>query len=147
MTAWRVALAIPGLAALAYAATLPWNVPDDDAWRSVLTWLAGGVLLHDGVLAPIVIVLSVVGLRWLPAPWRAPAVVGLLCWGSLTLLAIPVLSGNGVDPTNETLQHRPYVTSWWIVSAAVVALVVAAGWWRRHSGLRARSPSRRVRTR
>jgi hypothetical protein len=135
MTAWRVVLALPGLAALAYAATLPWNVPDDAALPSVLTWLAGGVVLHDGVLAPIVIGLGVVGARWLPAPWRAPAVVGLLSWGSLTLLAIPVLTGNGVDRTNETLQHRPYVTSWWIVSAAIVALVVAAGWWRRHAAV------------
>jgi hypothetical protein len=147
MTAWRLALAVPGLAALAYAATLPWNVPDDDAWRSVLTWLAGGVIVHDGLLAPIVIAVGVVGARWLPAPWRAPAVVGLVSWGSLTLLAIPVLSGNGVDPTNETLQHRPYITSWWIGSVAVVALIAVAGWWRRHSAMRGRPLSRGGRTR
>jgi hypothetical protein len=141
MTGWRLALAIPGLAALAYAATRLRDVPAD-AWASVLTWLAAGVLLHDGLLAPIVIGLCVLAARWLPAPWRAPAVVGLVCWGSLTLVAIPVLSGNGVDPTNETLQDRPFVMSWLIGSVVVLTAVVAAGWWRR-----LRTPSRDGRTR
>ncbi|MGH3485000.1 MAG: hypothetical protein ACRDPQ_17415 [Nocardioidaceae bacterium] len=141
MTGWRLALALPGLAALACAATLLRDVPAD-AWDSVLTWLVAGILLHDGLLATIVIGLGVLATRWLPAPWRSPAVVGLVCWGSLTLVAIPVLSGNGVDPTNETLQDRPYVMSWWIGSAVVLAAVVAAGWWRR-----LRPPSRDGRTR
>jgi hypothetical protein len=140
VTAWRVILAAPAVAALAYAATLLADVPEED-WVSVLQWLAGGVLLHDGVLAPIVVGLGLVASRWLPAAWRAPAVVGLVCWGSLSLLAIPVLSGNGVDPTNETLQDRPYVTSWWIGMAVTLVLVVAVGWWRhrpRTSGGRTR---------
>lgn len=130
MIAWRLLFALPGLAALAYAASRLVDVPGD-AWRSVLTWLVGGVILHDGVLAPIVVVLGVVATRWLPVPWRAPAVVGLMCWGSLTLLAIPVLYGGGVRPDNATLLDRPYVESWWVLSAATVVLVVVTGWIRR----------------
>ncbi len=146
MTAWRIVLAIPAVAALAYAATRLADVPSDQ-WASVLTWLAGGVVLHDGVLAPLVVVLGVIASRWLPAPWRAPAVVGLICWGCVSLIAIPVLTGNGVDPPNETLQHRPYVTSWWIGTAVVVLLVVAAGWTRRLRSSRPRPPSHGGRTR
>lgn len=129
MTAWRVILALPAAAALAYAATRLADVPGDH-WTSVLKWLVGGVLLHDGVIAPVVVGLGLLASRWLPAAWRAPAVVGLVCWGSLSLIAIPVLSGNGVDPTNSTLQDRPYVASWWIGAATTLALVVVAGWWR-----------------
>jgi hypothetical protein len=146
MTAWRLAFAIPGLAALAYAATRLWDVPAD-AWGSVLTWLAGGVVLHDVVLAPIVVGLGVAASRWLPAPWRRPAVVALVCWGSLTLAAIPVLYGGGVRPDNPTLLDRPYVASWWIGSATVVVLVGAAGWWHLRSTRRPRPPSRPGRTR
>lgn len=130
MTAWRIVLAIPAAAALAYAATRLADVPGDQ-WASVLTWLIGGVVLHDAVLASAVVVLGVIASRWLPAPWRAPAVVGLIWWGCVSLIAIPVLTGNGVDPPNETLQHRPYVASWWIGTAVVFALVVGVGWWRR----------------
>ena len=146
MTAWRLALAIPGAAALAYAATRLLDVPAD-AWGSVLTWLAGGVLLHDAVLAPIVVGLGVVASRWLPAPWRLPAVVALVCWGSLTLAAIPVLYGGGVRPDNPTLLDRPYVASWWLGSATVVVLVVAVGWWRRLRSMQSGWPPRPGRTR
>jgi hypothetical protein len=133
MTVWRVILAVPAAAALAYAATRLADVPAED-WTSVLKWLIGGVVLHDGVIAPIVVVLGLVASRWLPAPWRAPAVVGLVWWGSLSLIAIPVLSGNGVDPTNSTLQDRPYVASWWIGAAATLVGIVLAGWWRSRRG-------------
>lgn len=146
MTAWRLVLAIPGVAALAYAATLLRDVPAD-AWGSVLTWLAGGVLLHDAVLAPIVVGLGVAASRWLPVPWRSPAVVALVCWGSLTLAAIPVLYGGGARPDNPTLLDRPYVASWWLGSATVVVLVVSLGWWRRLRWTRPESPSRAGRTR
>jgi hypothetical protein len=146
MTAWRIVLAIPAVAALAYAATRLADVPSDQ-WASVLTWLIGGVVLHDGVLAPLVVVSGVIASRWLPAPWRVPAVVGLIWWGCVSLIAIPVLTGYGVDPPNETLQHRPYVASWWIGTAVVVLLVVAAGWTRRLRSSRPRSPSHGGRTR
>jgi hypothetical protein len=95
------------------------------------------------VLAPVVVGLGLVATRWLPPAWRAPGVVGLVCWGSLTLIAVPVLSGEGVDATNESLQHRPYVTAWWIGTAATLALVVLTGWWRHLTG----RPSRDGRTR
>ena len=138
MIAWRILLAIPGLVALGYGVSLIWAAPRDDL-PSALTWLIGGVVLHDGVLAPVVVGLGLVATRWLPAPWRAPAVVGLVGWGSLSLIAIPVLTGYGVDPPNESLQHRPYVTSWWILTVATLALVVLVGGWRliRHSRLAA----------
>jgi hypothetical protein len=140
VTAWRFVLAIPAAAALAYAATRLADVPSDQ-WASVLLWLIGGVVLHDAVIAPAVVFLGVVASRWLPVPWRAPAVVGLIWWGCVSLIAIPVLTGNGVDPPNETLQHRPYVASWWIGTAIVLALIIATGWWR------SRLLSRHARTR
>jgi hypothetical protein len=141
--AWRVLFALPGLAALGYGLTLVWDAPRDQL-PAVLTWLIGGVVLHDGVLAPVVVGLGLVATRWLPEAWRAAVVVGLVCWGSLTLIAFPVLYGEGVDPTNESLQHRPYVTSWWIGTAVMLALVVAAGWWRLSRG-RPRSGGGRTR--
>ena len=144
MTAWRILFALPGLAALGYGLTLLWDAPRDQL-PSALTWLLGGVVLHDGGLAPVIVGLGLVATRWLPAAYRAPAVVGLLCWGSLSLVAFPVLYGGGVDPANESLQHRPYGAAWWAITAATVVLVVLAGWWR--SLARSRRPPRGARTR
>lgn len=90
-------------------------------------WAGGGVLVHDGLLAPVVVLLGVVLVRWLPAPWRAPAVVAGILWGSLTLVALPVLGRFGARADNSTLLDRPYLASWSLLTLALLATVVVAG--------------------
>ena len=48
-------------------------------------------MLHDFVLALVVLVLVVVGGRVVPSGFRAPAAVGLVVLGTATVFAIPVL--------------------------------------------------------
>jgi hypothetical protein len=92
---------------------------------SVLTWLVGGVVLHDAVLAPVVVVLGVLAARVSPG-WLRPSLVGLLVvLGPLTLVAIPVLGRFGARPDNPTLLDRPYWAGYW---AVVVLAVLVAGW-------------------
>ena len=67
------------------------------------------------------------GTRVLPAPWRAPAVIALVVWGTLTVAAVPVLTRAGARADNATLLDRPYVATWWAISAIVVVLVAVAG--------------------
>lgn len=95
-------------------------------WVSVGLWLAGGVIAHDALLAPVVVVLGVLAVRVVPAAARAPLTVALIVWGSITLLAVPVLGRFGALADNPTLLDRSYQTSWWILSAVVAAAVVAA---------------------
>jgi len=89
-------------------------------------WLAGGVLLHDGVLALAVLALGAVALRVLPQAARAPAVVGFVVLGSLTLLAVPVLGRFGARADNPTLLDRGYWAGWLVVAGLTVGAVVAA---------------------
>ncbi len=91
---------------------------------SVALWLAGGVIAHDAVLAPLVVLLGVGVLPRLPAHVRAPAVAGLVVLGSVTVLAIPVLGRFGAKPDDPGLLPRSYL-AWWLVLVVVVALVVA----------------------
>ncbi len=88
-------------------------------------WAGGGVLVHDGVLAPVVVLLGVVLVRWLPAPRRAPAAVAGILWGSLTLVALPVLGRFGARADNPTLLDRPYLASWSLLTLALLGVVVA----------------------
>jgi hypothetical protein len=66
----------------------------------------------------------VFAVRLVPSPARGPLAVALVVWGSLTLLAVPVLGRFGTLADNPTLLDRPYQTSWWILTA-VVAMTVA----------------------
>lgn len=116
MRATRLALGALGVAAAAYGALMLL----DDSFAdlvSVAIWLAGGVLLHDFVLAPLSVLAGRIVPR-LPDPTRAPVVVGVVVLTAVTLLAIPVLGRFGVSPGNPTLLNRDYWAGW----AGIVAL-------------------------
>jgi hypothetical protein len=115
----RLALGAVGVAAGVYGALMLL----DDAFAdlvSVAIWLAGGVLLHDFVLAPLTILAGRLTPR-LPSPTRAPVVVAVVVLTAITLLAIPVLGRFGVSPGNPTLLDRNYWAGW---SGIVVLLAI-----------------------
>lgn len=85
------------------------------------TWLAGGVVLHDAVLAPLVIVSCIVVARVLPQRWRATAAMILVTFGSLTVIAIPVLGRFGAKADNPTLLDRNYLLGWVVLGALTLA--------------------------
>ena len=126
MRALRLALGILGVAAGLYGG---WSLRgvERDEWPSVLAYLGGGVVLHDFVLAPVVVGIGVLAARLAPTAWRAPMVVGLVVWGGLTLMAVPVLGRFGALSDNPTLLDRPYLASWAVGTAVVVLAVAAAG--------------------
>jgi hypothetical protein len=129
----RLAIGGCGLAALAYGVVLM----AETGWQNVartLVWLVGGVLVHDGALAPATIALVVIGSRLLPRWLGGPAAIGLVVLASLTLLAIPVLGRFGARPDNPTLLDRDYRAGWLVVAGAVLASVAVAAAWRRRRG-------------
>ena len=82
-------------------------------------WLGVPVLLHDGVLVPLVLVLGWLGRRLLPEPAWGPATCGLVATGTLTALGGVVLVQPGADPTLPSLLDRNY----WAGYAAALAIV------------------------
>jgi hypothetical protein len=130
-----------GLPAGAYALWLLASSPVAQ-WWSLLIWLAGGVVLHDLVLAPVLIAVGVAS-RKLPRSLRRPAAVGLVLWGTVTLLAVPVLGRFGARDDNATMLDRPYVTAWLVGCALTVLLVALAGAWQARAA-RSAPPGKRV---
>ncbi|GAB3265088.1 hypothetical protein GCM10027425_30380 [Alteromonas gracilis] len=127
MTPGRLLLGGLGVALGAYGAWLALSRQDVDQLVEIAVWLAAGVLLHDVVVAGIVIVAAGLGRRLLPASWHAPAALGLLVWGGVTVMAVPVLGRFGARPDNPTLLDRPYLATWVVISLLVVAAVALAG--------------------
>lgn len=125
MTA-RLVTGAAGLLLGAYGAWLLLSRQDSERLRDAGVWLVTGVVLHDAVLAPLVIVLAALGARLLPRPARAPATVGLVVLGSVTLLAVPVLGRFGARADNATLLDRPYTAGWLLLAGLVLTSVVVA---------------------
>ena len=120
MRAIRMVLGTLGAAGAAYGLLLLVGLGPAQV-SSVLGWVVGGVLAHDGILAPLVVVLGVAAAGRAPTWLRAPLLWALVVLGPLTLVAVPVLGRFGAKADNPTLLDRPY----WLGYAGVVGLVVA----------------------
>ncbi|MCX5151756.1 hypothetical protein AB0C90_03675 [Streptomyces sp. NPDC048550] len=119
--AYRYAVAGLGLALMGLGGALLIQQPSP--WRIAL-WLAGAVVVHDGLIAPLVIAVAVLagaaGLRLRGTP-RAALVVA----GSLTAIALPPLLRPG-GAANPTVVPLDYLRNWLLTMAAIA---VAAGLW------------------
>ncbi|MFD5409060.1 hypothetical protein [Streptomyces nojiriensis] len=132
--AFRYAVGGFGLAVMAFGGLL--LVREPEPWRIAL-WLAGGVLVHDGLIAPLVIAVGALcaaaGLRLRGVP-RAALVVA----GSLTMIALPPLLRPG-GVANASVLPLDYPRNWLLAMAAIGVLTAA------YAGARAWARARRRR--
>jgi hypothetical protein len=118
----RVLLGAVGVAVAAYGVKLLLDLGVGNLVATV-KWLIGGVVLHDGLLAPATIVVGTVVLRLLnPGRWAAPVVIAGIVLGTVTLAAIPVLGRFGARSDNATLLDRDYLAGWLVFVAVVVGV-------------------------
>lgn len=120
----RVLLGCLGVVVGGYGGWLLLTTQDRTAVVAAGVWLVAGVVLHDAVLAPVLVVLGWFAVRALPRPAAAGAVVGLVAFGPIALVAVPVL----VRPTEPgiypTLLPRDYPLGLLEVAVASLGLAV-----------------------
>ncbi|MCW2848381.1 MAG: hypothetical protein JWR90_2355 [Marmoricola sp.] len=116
----RLLLGAVGVLAGAFGALRFLQLDFPDIVNAVL-WLAGGVALHDAVIAPLTVGLTVLATRVVPEEWRTRVTVALIVLVTVTVTAIPVLGRFGARPDNPTILPRDYLAGW-LVFAAVVAV-------------------------
>ncbi|MFE0702038.1 hypothetical protein [Streptomyces sp. NPDC058872] len=106
-----------------------WLVVRQPGPAGVLLWLAGALLLHDAIIAPLVLA---VGLLLVGRHQRGVLRGALMVAGSLILVTLPALVRPGEPPSSSSLP-LPYGRNLVIVLAAVAAVagaVVLVRWWR-----------------
>jgi hypothetical protein len=96
-------------------------------------WLAGGVIVHDGIIAPLTIGLVLLGRRIVPRKAWVVTVTGLVVLITVTVTAIPVLGSWGARADNPTLLDRNYALGWCVFAVLVLlgSLVTLTPAWRR----------------
>ncbi len=110
---------------------------------SLAIWLAGGVALHDAVIAPLTVMIGVAAARVLPDHSRSVAAIAFLVWATLTVTFFNVLSGQGGKPDNDTVLNRPYGLSWVVLTVVIAAVAIAVAYWPRKAGTRPGQPPAR----
>ena len=121
----RLLIGVPGVLVGLYGLFLLLQLGVDNLVATAV-FAAGGVVAHDGILAPVVLLVAVMALRVLPSAARAPAAVAVIVLGTLTVVAVPVLGRFGARSDNTSLLDRPYVPAWLVIAGLTLAAVVLA---------------------
>lgn len=95
---------------------------------SWLVWFLGGIVVHDFLLAPVVIGVGVLLSRAVPDRYRGPVQGALVAGGIVALTALPYVLGFGRSSSNPSALPNNYAAALGILLvliAAVAAVLVA----------------------
>lgn len=93
---------------------------------NLATFVVGGALLHDLLVAPVVIVAGVLIARAVPARARGPVQAALVVSGIVALFAWPLVRAYGLAANNPTSLPRNYGLNLLIVLGVVWTAAAAA---------------------
>ena len=125
MNALRILLGALGVAGGAFGAVLLLDLGPANLVAAG-TWLVGGVLVHDAVLAPLTLAVGVGAVRLWRRQVPAAIVVGATVLATVTVVAIPVLGRFGARGDNRTLLDRNYLLGWLVLATLTVVAVAVA---------------------
>lgn len=128
MTAVRIRFGLGTLGVLvaAYGCWLLFSRQDATQLTNAGEWFVAGILLHDGLIAPVVVAGGWLATLRMPIRLRGAAAMFLIIAGPITLIAIPVFEDKSPDGANPTINARDYLHGW--VEVLAVVLVIAVGW-------------------
>lgn len=122
----RIGLGVLGVALGLWGLWLLLGTADVADLINIAFWLGGGIIAHDVLIAAVTIGMAALVGHVLPEAARAPATMGLVVLGAVTLVAIPVLGRFGAREDNPTLLDRNYIAGYLLIVAVVVASVTVA---------------------
>jgi hypothetical protein len=123
MSVGRSILMAVGVALMTFGG---WLVIANNNPLQVAPWVLAPVLLHDAILAPLILGVVWLGHRLLPRYAQAPALVALVVCGGLTAVAASVITRAGARPDNPSLLDRNYVAGYLFAIGLTVGLAVIA---------------------
>ncbi len=125
MRFWRGALVAAGVLVLLYGGVrLVSEVPQD--LPELVLWMVGIVLIHDGLIAPLVVGVGWLLARTVPAPSRRYLQFALVVGGLVTVIAIPLIARQGTQRPAKALLLQNYGANLAILLGLVAALNLAA---------------------
>lgn len=125
MKAWRIVFAVSGiLLGLFGVFRLATEVPVGNLMVLAL-WMIGAVVVHDGILSPMV-----VGVGWLvgrAVPPRARRYVqgGLIAGSLITAVAIPLILRAGQEPPSKAILRQNFGGNLTLLLGVVAAVSLA----------------------
>ena len=122
MRVWRIILAVLGVLVLLYgivnlgihipAATLVW----------VAVWLIAAVIIHNGVVSPVVIGVSTLLRRLVPDRGRRYLQAGLIAAVPVTVIALPMIYRQGSQPPSKAMLLQNFTANLGLLLGIIAVL-------------------------
>lgn len=122
MKTWRITLAVAGILLGLYGAVSLLTNVDIGTLLLLALWLIGAVVIHDGIVSPLVIGVGWLIHRVVPARARRYLQGGLIAAGLVTVVAIPMISQQGAQPANKALLQQNFGVNLTVLVALVAAV-------------------------
>ena len=108
MKAWRLILAVTGVLVICYGGfRFLTEIPLPNL-IALACWLVGAILVHDGVLSPVVVGIGHLLRRSVPDRARRYLQFALITAGLVTVIALPMIYLRGSQPSVKALLLRDY---------------------------------------
>lgn len=122
MLAWRLILAVLGIAGLLYGIGRLFTEISLGTLIGVGTWLIAIVIIHDGIVSPLIIGVGALLDRLVPPRARSFIQGGLIMAGMVTVIAIPMIIKQGTYPPVKALLEQNYGLNLGILLGLIAAL-------------------------
>ncbi len=123
MSGTRIALGAAGLLLMGFGAfRFVTEIPVYDLVVLAL-WLIGALVIHDGILSPIVIGVGV-ALTRLPVRARRYVQAALIAGGSVTVIAIPMIYREDTQPPNKAILLQNFAANLSVLLGLIAAVTL-----------------------
>ena len=126
MAVWRIVLAAIGVLAVLYGIlNLVVHIPGQTLlW--VVVWLVAAVLIHHGVLSPVVVAVSSVLRRVVPDRGRRYLQAALITAAPVTVIAIPMIYRQGTQPPSKAILLQNFGANLALLLGVIAGLTLIA---------------------
>jgi hypothetical protein len=124
MKAWRIVLAVLGVAAVIYGASMLIThvSPASLVWLGV--WMIAALIIHDGVLSPLILAIGALLRRFVPDRARRFLQIALLSAAMITVIALPLIYRRNSQPPSKAMLLQNYVANLGLLLGLVGGLVL-----------------------
>jgi hypothetical protein len=108
MLQWRIGLTISGVLLGVYGAGRLLTEIPTHSLLLLAAWMIGAVLIHDGIVSPVVVAVGWVLHRFVPARGRGYLQAALIMGGLVTIIAIPMIHLRNSQPAIKAILRQNF---------------------------------------
>ena len=125
MKAWRIIFGVSGILLLMFGAVRFLTEISRSNLFVLALWMVGAIVVHDGILSPVVVGLGFLLRRYVPDRARRYLQMGLIMAGSVTVIALPMIYLRGSQPAVKALLLRNYGANLTLLIAVIAVATLA----------------------